>query len=102
MHMRQTPLELGIRRGTVVPPSDGWEAHSWYLVEVAFTAGNPIHRSLFFTGFLNGKYKTPGGYNQLVPLNTPGGENSEIHHTFYIKAIRKLFSSEELENEVAK
>jgi len=44
-----------------------WKSQTWYLVNVSFFKGNPIHRSLFFSGYLtNG---VPGSYNCFVPLN---------------------------------
>lgn len=83
----------------VIPPLEGWKAHTWYLVDVAYSSNNPIHRSLLYTGFLNGgKDNDPGGYSQLVALNTPSPDGcSELRDAYYIKVIKKLFSSKELE-----
>ena len=39
----------------IIKPFLGWKSQTWYLVEVAYNEYNPIHRDLFYTGFLNGK-----------------------------------------------
>lgn len=81
----------------IIPPINGWEAHTWYLVEVAFHKNNPIHKSLFYTGFLNGKGGQPGGYSGFVPLNGPDGDEptDQLHRAYFCRALRVILSSEE-------
>jgi len=81
-----TPLIEGIKRGTVVPPRSGWKERKYYLVDVAYSGGNVIHRSIFYSGFLtDGK---PGGYNILL---SPFSDNdSSLRDVFYLKVVRIL------------
>ena len=82
----------------IFPPKDGWKESTWYLVEVSFRKGNPVHYNLFFTGFLNGYGGSPGGYNCLVPHNgvSNGERISNIHNVRYMSAVKVLASKEEL------
>lgn len=79
----------------IIPPKGGWKPHTWYVVDVSYFLGNPIHKSLFFTGFLSKEH--PAGYNCVVPLDTPKGASDEISSVRYMKAIKKLISSKEAE-----
>ena len=76
----KTPNELRIKKGTVIEPEGGWLERRYYIVYAAFSAFNPIHRYIFFTGFLDSSGR-PNGYNQFF-----GGENS-ISDTYYLEAI---------------
>ena len=60
---------------TIIPPVDGWKAHS-----------NPVHDYVFFTGFLNAKESTPGAYNHFEYTD----EYLEFHHAHYLKAKEEL------------
>ena len=72
----------------IYPPKKGWEENTWYLVEVAFDKYNVIHRSLFYTGFLNGMphRKFPGNYNMLV--NPTYDYNYKIDDIYYMRVIK--------------
>ena len=61
-----------------------FEEHSSYVVEVSMFGGNPIYQDIFYTGFLNGNGKTPGGYNRLM------SSDSEYTDIYYMKIIRKV------------
>jgi len=37
----------------IIPPNGGWKSCTWYLVDVSYRKGNPIHRSLFYSGFVS-------------------------------------------------
>ena len=75
----------------IIPPENGWIENTWYLCEVSYKEGNPVHETLFYTGFLNGKDKSPGGYNCLVPINGTGDHrHTEIDQVRYLKAIKLL------------
>lgn len=77
----------------VFPPKEGWEENTWYLVEVSYFEGNPVHKSLFYTGFLH--EGRPNGYNCLVPLHGTGGrKHTEIHEVRYLRAIKMLYKVE--------
>lgn len=83
-----TPKELNISRGTIVAPTAGWKAQSYYSVDVAYSSTNVIHRVIFYTGFLN-KQGNPSGYNCLLsPSNTIG--NHTINDVYYLKVVNEL------------
>ena len=69
---------------TIIPPEDGWEAQSYYVVEVAMRMNNPIFCEIFYTGFLSGS--KPGGYNKLLSTQ------NELKDVRYLKVIRKINS----------
>lgn len=60
---------------TLILPKDGLKPHTWYIVNVSFSAGNPKHKALFYTGFLNGKNNMPGGYSGFQALNSAHDED---------------------------
>ena len=66
---------------TIIPPADGWRPQTYYIVEASFSTTNPIHDYVFFSGFLNGKEDTPGGYNHFDITD----EYTEIHAAHYLK-----------------
>jgi len=74
-------------------PEGGWEESTWYLVEVAYSRYNIIHRALFFSGFLH--EGEPTGYNQFV---SAGYENELLTYdqACYLKVIRKVVNASEL------
>lgn len=81
-----TPSDLNIKKWTHIPPADGWEPQTYYLVEVAFSSGNPIKRYFFYSGFINdGK---PSGYNCL--LSPTGDDKPPISRIYYLKALTKI------------
>lgn len=68
-------------------PRGGWEERCYYLVDVSYGPSNPIHRAIFFTGFLDDG--EPGGYSNLwgsydypIPFNSV--------EVYYLKPIRLL------------
>ncbi len=68
-------------------PVFGWSAHCYYLVDVAFSASNPIHRAILYTGFLdNGE---PAGY-----ANFWGSYEFPIPYSqkkiYYLAVVRQL------------
>ena len=62
----KTPNHLGLTERTIILPEEGLKPSTVYIVEAAFDPYNVIHRTLFYTGFLNGKHNTPGGYNEFL------------------------------------
>lgn len=81
-----TPKQIGITERTIIPPKNGWETKAYYLVDVAFSPNNIIHRAFFHAGFLNEKDGTPGGYNELAFYE----DKKTISDVFYMKVIRKI------------
>lgn len=71
---------------TILGPKDGWKEQRFYLVELAYSRYNPIHRSIFFSGFLNkGK---PGAYNCI--FNPTYNGMYRINDLHYLKIIEEL------------
>lgn len=78
---------LLVKRG-VIPPEEGWKENTYYIVDVAFNRHNPVHKAIFFTGFLNGRDGGPGGYNQLFNPSWEG--HQELGDMYYVKAVELL------------
>lgn len=71
-------------------PKGGWEEHTFYLVEVAFSNNNPVHRHIFYTGFIS-KDGRPNGYNNLITCS----EDSGFSDAVYLYPIERLFNRKE-------
>ena len=81
-----TPVDLGVRKGTIIAPEGGWKSQTHYVVDVAFSQCNTIHRKIFYTGFVHNN--KPQAYNSI--LSTKDDSSSDIGSLFYMKAIREL------------
>lgn len=81
-----TPRNLGVKERTIKPPKSGWEERTYYLVDVAFSPTNIIHRAIYYTGFLNGRDGAPGGYNMFAFYSN----QYTIKDVYYLKAIEKI------------
>jgi len=78
----------------IIPPENGWEASTYYVVEIAMRMNNPIFCDIFYSGFLqSGK---PGSYNELLQTR------NEIKDVKYLKVIRKINSEIENKNKMVK
>lgn len=89
--MRFCPKDkAGVQR----PPGD-WEEDAWYVVEMSFSANNPIHIGIMHCSFLDDKGK-PDGYSFAVPANA-AGDKSEISDVYYLKPLIKLLSEKDYE-----
>lgn len=75
-------------RGTIVEPHNGWEASSHYVTLVSFSENNPIHTSIFFTGFLDAK-GNPGMYNGFPRYGAYGAQLS-LQNIYFMKVLRKI------------
>lgn len=85
-------MEMPPKERRILPPVGGWEENAWYLVNVSYNPNNPIHESLFYTGFLNGPESGPGGYNSVVPITgTAGHSHTTINDIHYLQAVRELY-----------
>ena len=70
----------------IVPPEEGWKENTLYAVEVSFNGGNPIHKAVFYSGFL--KEGNPAQYSQVWnPTYEHGYSLSRLR---YMKVLRKL------------
>lgn len=78
----------------IIPPADGWEQNTWYIVEVAFHSCNPIFGAVFYSGFLNGENNSPGNYNEIVGLE----DKETISKVRFMRVLRKLTNSKELQS----
>jgi len=70
----------------IIPPENGWEEQTYYIVDVAFSKMNPIHNKIFYVGFLNNGF--PAGYNQLFTNSDTGYKT--IKDVYYLKALKKI------------
>lgn len=71
-------------------PKGGWKEHTFYIVEVAFSNNNPVHRHILYTGFLS-ENGTPSGYNKLITSS----DNSVFSDAVYLHPVERLFSKQE-------
>jgi len=75
-----------------ISPPEGWKAHTYYLVEVSFGPGNPVHLAIFAVGFLgaNSPEGIPGNYSE-VWCNS---YDHAYHYrdVYYLKAIKELIT----------
>lgn len=71
---------------TIEKPKTGWKECAYYAVDIAFNRFNPVHRAIFYTGFLD-KKGLPAGYNQV--WNPTGDNGRNINDLYYLKVIRK-------------
>lgn len=76
---------------TLVMASDHgiqWEENTYYVVDVAFTKTNPMHRKIFFSGFLSAD-KKPQGYNGFARFGR-SDEALDYQDIHSIKIVRKI------------
>lgn len=77
----ETPKCKSIR-----PPEGGWRAHHWYVVHVSYRSVNPVHKALFYTGFVSGG--VPSGYNKLVSGSYE--RDYQFSEAYYLRAVQDL------------
>lgn len=82
--MFETPRDLGLKYRTIIPPEKGWEPSTYYVIDVAFNSINPIHRGIFYSGFLN-ENGTPQGYNSVIT-----SDDASISDVYYMKALASI------------
>jgi hypothetical protein len=75
---------------TVIPPPNGWEDQTYYVVEVAHRTTNPIHRAILYVGFIPNKPHNPlaGGYTTL--WSATYGQEYNPMKLHYLKFISKI------------
>jgi len=72
----------------------GWKQNTFYLVKIAWTGNNPIHHSIFYSGFL--KDGVPDTSCCLLNPNYEAGRQLiNDDKLYYFEVVRELISSEE-------
>lgn len=74
------PSELNIKKGTIIRPDGGFKDSSYYVVEVAYNAHNPIHKAVLYTGF------NLGSYSAIFCQGTI----SNIKEVYYLKSLKEI------------
>lgn len=105
-----TPHDLGIAKGTCIPPEGGWQNQTYYVVDIAWRDSNPVHRAILYVGFVpSTPPKVPhfpqlaGGYTcimqDMATYMVDGISFSCVQHAYYIKAIAAIPGIGALEKE---
>jgi hypothetical protein len=71
----------------IISPKDGWKEECFYVVEVKVSRHNLLHKSLFYSGFLD-SIGVPAGYNQVI--NPTYEYPIELQEIYYLKVIEEL------------
>lgn len=74
------PSELNIKKGTIIEPIGGFQDSSYYVVEVAYSSHNPIHRAILYTGF------NLGSYSAIFCQ----GSVSSVEEVYYLKGLKEI------------
>lgn len=82
----KTPSEINGVVTRIAPPVGGWKAKTYYAVDVAFSKTNPIHRVVFYTGYLTEDGR-PNGYNRFFTFGT---DRLEYIDAYFLHAVREL------------
>jgi hypothetical protein len=69
---------------SIIPPIDGWKRDSYYIVDVSFCKANPIHRKIFYVGFVDSN-GNPSSYNMFFSQ-----DRLTIKDVFYLKVIKEI------------
>ena len=73
-------------------PEGGWKERTCYEVIVSLRPSNPCFIAIFYTGFLNGKNKGPGGYAKIW---IPGSSKSiEFESVYFMRPIRVIMETD--------
>lgn len=87
-------LALPPEKRTIIVPAGGWKPQTVYWVLVAFNKNNPIHYAIFYSGFLNGKDKAPGGYNSIfAPTHNYVHHLGNLHFLEVVKELDITFNT---------
>lgn len=74
-------------------PSDGWKAHTLYLVLMSVSPSNPIHHSYLKVGFLTDE-KDPKPAQYSATWDSTSSE-TEFHRLHYLRVLKKLHTEGE-------
>lgn len=80
------------RNAPLAAPEGGWKSGTFYLVEVAWNVNNPIHRAIFYSGFLDGDQ--PGASSCLFnpAYEPPATWQAQLA---YFNVIREIVAKDE-------
>lgn len=95
MSRHQTPLNLGFDAPQLFGPVEGWKEQTYYVVDVALSKHNPIHRAILFVGFITNPERPLGGGYSCI-LNGKYEDPADASRIFYLKAICEI---KEMRNE---
>lgn len=78
------------KESKVIPPTEGWKEHTYYLVEVSYSPSNPVHLAILAVGFLgiNSPEGVPGNYSEIW-TNTYD-HAYPFREAHYLKVIKEL------------
>ncbi len=76
--------EMPPKERTIIHPETGFQERAYYIVEASFSPTNPIHRYIWFSGFLNNG--NPSSYNQFFNYD----DHLEIGHCHYFKTVEQI------------
>jgi len=76
-----------IKNPAIIKPKDGWESRCFYVVEVKIARNNPLHKSLFYSGYLD-RIGVPSSYNQI--MNPTYDYPIDLQRVYYLKVIKNL------------
>ena len=65
-------------------PIGGWKNNTYYIVDVQFSQTNPIHRKIFYSGYITNEI--PGAYNFFASSENP----LKYTDTFYLEVIKEI------------
>ncbi len=83
----KTPSELGLPAGLIVPPEGGWKPRTYYIIDVAYSGTNPIHKSIMYSSFLDGNCLSR---HRVEIFNGTYEEINSGRGAAYIKAISEI------------
>lgn len=83
-------------------PVEGWAKRSYYIVEVSFSEVNPIHRAIFYSGFLHrDPYQGKDVPSDGVLFNPSYERNYYMGETYFFRVVKKLQNVNKLMEEEA-
>lgn len=73
------------------PPEGGFKREHWYVAEVAYSMGNPIHEVLLYAGLCDDGDVRPGNYSYLAgPHYRMDEPESLISRPVYLRVVKDL------------
>lgn len=83
------PSDLGYNEHpSIIAPKGGWKDKTYYIVDVAFSKHNPIHRKIFYSGFTNNGQ--PGAYSGFGQFGSWEAAYESFGKAFYLRVIRVI------------
>lgn len=82
----KTPMEIEHLIAKIKPPIGGWREKTYYAVDVAFARNNPIHRKVFYTGYLTDS-GAPNAYSKFFTLDDDRLWYSDAYFLHAVKGL---------------